>query len=946
MDTDRLGSSLTTPIQPYHPIQPYQGNLPEPPTETTTAYRVEYANALGSANSATIVVRTLDTCGGDTVQRLWTLSPNIDPPTSWKWNELLLSAPVAASTAMVVSAAVRPLPDSETIHNPVTAARRFLDVFAATDDMLSVVRQAPRGDANLSYNDPVHCPAIPLQSDVAHLSSQPGVSSGDELLLVANDGTLQSLVKDPAVGVWSDHPIHLPATDLEETSTYRLTLVVKDAWDMPVAGHALQLAASSPAAALVSGATLGLGNDPVTVTTDDEGQVDLALLAEGLSTPTLTVAGAGIPTATVNPSDPINSYFQGSSTLNCLPPLTADSLVNAKTPDGQVVAPGASNADAANEAITNMNLAAQQAASPSMLGARQSATLQRRDGQLTGTSEAELEGIFSNIDKWIHDVLHAIKKGVAAVKDAVYDIATKTFTLAVDLAHWAGNVVKIVVKGVEDAAHVIHAFFNKLGADIVNAIKWLAAEVIGTFKDSVALSHQYTDWIAKTCAFLGDQARTDSSKVDAWLASKQAAVEADLTNLANRYGAGTSLATIAQNPPGGLSGRAVPSGRSTVALRGSDDQGSPHSDWFWKKVKNELFGTLTLPPIANVQALIGQLLTAAEQALADFEGAFIDFFDFLKVTITHPSEAMTVGVRDLLLAVSKLVDAVFVLVRAVVGTVLQLLAELADAIPGILNTPLGSAGGIIGALFKLIGLGNISIGTIITTIYAFPTVLAYKIAHNGHGRPFDTATNSLQGGAGDAEKEDLVACASTALGLWAAFDAMSAAQSVAGLSLPLTAVVDIASPIIVGFLTVPAVKDGEPYLSPPVSGDDGDFLAFLSWLTAMIPAGMVAAGEYLEHTGGHDPDLPNQQSMLMFGSSACGVISLATGVQGLIKSEGASGCEYADAILNAIPVIVTAGVDKRMLEATDTISGIVTGVLTLAAGVGGAIAHGETALTV
>ena len=120
----------------------------------------------------------------------------------------------------------------------------------------------------------------------------------------------------------------------------------------------------------------------------------------------------------------------------------------------------------------------------------------------------------------------------------------------------------------------------------------------------------------------------------------------------------------------------------------------------------------------------------------------------------------------------------------------------------------------------------------------------------------------------------------------------------------MTTLVDIMSPILVGVLTVPAIKDGEPYLAPPVSGDDADMLTFVSWLVAMMPAGLVAASEYFGHIGKDDPDLPNQQSMLTFGVAASGIISLGTGIQGLEAGDEPSGWDYSDVILNSIPAII------------------------------------------
>ena len=924
-------------------------NSPPAASSTTTAYRIEATTSYGSLNLPAVVVRTLDKSGGDAVQRLWVASPDDSHGNVvWAWNELVLPDQLTANRAMVVSTAIRPLPASEVIHDQATAARRFLDVFALADGTVNVLRQAPQGDANLDYSKPAYCPAIALHPGVADMTSQPGLSTGNELLLVAQDGTLVSLEKDPTTGIWADHPVHLPANDLAETTAYRVSVGVVDAWQLPVADQPLRITASSSVTALVNGASLSLGSDPVTVKTDPRGLLSLSLVADGLSAPTLTVAGDGVPTATIDPSAPVNTYFQGGSPLNYLDPLDDDTLAEAKAPDGSLVAPQATKSRSdAHDAVTNMALAARQASSPNQLSARRSATSRRRDGQLTGTSKAELTGILHDIDKWAHDALHAIKKGAAKIEQIGYDAATKTFTLAADFAHWTdNNVVKIVVKGVEDAAHVIHAFLNKLGGEIIHAIKWLAAEVIATFKDAVDLAHDYDGWLDDACTFLATQARHQAGIIDGWLAAKQSEVKADLLALAHRYTKSTTLATMVNQPPSGAKVGSVRSPRtaptkSQNSLGGSasadDDQSSPHGNWFWHKIRNEMRGGLTLTAAPSLQTDMKKLLTAAGQALADFETAFKDFMAFLRVTVTHPSKALTLGVQDLLTAISALVDAVFVLARAMLSVLLDVLASMCEVIPGMLTTPL-SATPIVGKLFSLIGLGNVHLGTIITTVYAFPAAVAYKASNKGKGRPFGSASGTLRGAAGEGADGMVIAATST-LALWAGMDTIAAGTIAAGGEPDsFFALLDIASPLLVGLLTVPATKDGKPYLSPPVSGDDADAYAFLSWLVAMIPSGLVAAGTYLERTYPDDKDLPNQQSMIMFGTAACGVISLATGCKALTLS-GGQGWEFADVILNAMPDIVIPGVDKRLAESTEFISAGVTCALTAACGEAGAAAH-------
>src|SRR5262249_14620796 len=126
----------------------------------------------------------------------------------------------------------------------------LLNLFMVIGGTLSVVRQVQQSAAVKDAVTPVFNPAVPLQGGVVTAASQIMPSSGDELIVVGEDGNLQMLAKT-VTGGWVASEIHLPATEPAEVTTYRVQLTLTDDWSAPVAGQPLQVTAATPVTALV-----------------------------------------------------------------------------------------------------------------------------------------------------------------------------------------------------------------------------------------------------------------------------------------------------------------------------------------------------------------------------------------------------------------------------------------------------------------------------------------------------------------------------------------------------------------------------------------------------------------------------------------------------------------------------------------------------------------------
>ena len=497
-------------------------------------------------NEPTAVVRTTD-------QQLYTLDPNPDEDSWWHWQQLVLPPGTDHSTPLVWQ------PSSIAQSNNWSTSSNLLNLFVVVNQTLSVIRQVNQGDATKDATTPIFNPAMPLQTGVAIVASQARPSGGDELIVVGADGNLQVLTK-LADGGWTANEIHLPATEVAEVSTYRVQLTLSDDWGARVANKTLKISSSAPAIALLSGQGVTLSSAPVTLTTDQSGQVTIPIVADGLWAPNLTVSGGGLTApVTVSPSGPLNDYMTGTVTLNYLPLMTGDTLAGASTPSGTTVFPLAKqDKDVATQAATVLAGAAAAGANPTVngqvdlkdqaqgldgIGADAHKTHTHRDPVTLGSRAAlgvatfKVDGIELSFSDLTNDALYAIKKGAAKVSEVVvnWDSSVNRWvtTISADFDAWAHQVLSVTIQGLDDAAHIFHAVVNKLGALLTDVIDWLKAHVLELLADTVTLAARYDGWLLQ----LSDELYTLTQKAmggaDQFLQGKEQELTAALSQHQN-----------------------------------------------------------------------------------------------------------------------------------------------------------------------------------------------------------------------------------------------------------------------------------------------------------------------------------------------------------------------------------------------------------------------------
>lgn len=940
---------------------------------------VEFASSLGSTDVPMALVWTQRHEGefghlGN--PRLWavTYDKRIAVGTKWVWTDLQLPDSITSRPSEI------PFSNALTPRSRVVEGGPscLIDLFVVLDGTLQVLRQIEQADANDDMRKPVWTPMIPLQPGMATMTSQAAVSTGNELMVVGDDNLLQTLEKDPVSGRWVDAELQLPATSLQEDSAYRVTLTLTDkAWNRPVAGATVTITASSAAVATVEedGGPRGvvLGNTPVVVKTDAQGEVYLAILADGLSAATLTITADQVDDAiTVYPSGQVNGYFaqDTSQKIDFLDPLSGSTLQQATTPDGQVVAPGASNIADANDAASKMNQAA-------IWGAQgtnnnlQSSIRGRTDGNRAhlsrhrhrhGTKAVNRVGVAaqgSSIDNWVHDALHAIKKGAVRVTDLTVDVKNKIINLTSDFVNWADGLISITVHDIEDAAHVLHAAFNKLAADIMKVVKWVENAVVGLLKDSARLSGLLGDWMDGCNNFIEQQMRAEKVKVLRWLTNEESAVQAAFDKRRAGFADGVTLANLSSNPPTVLGARRPKLLRrlqkSVSASDDSDDPNHPHGNWFFRKVKHALsIGGLQVPEdsVTTIQSSLAQLDSGARAALDDFAIAFADLQRAMITVVRHPQDAGTLGVPLLLKSASEMIHGVFELAKAIVDTMFDLFIAMSQAIEVILKTNDVGSIPIIGELFKLAGLGQIEMRSVALMILAFPATLAYKVAKGITAQPFGglqatrhpkTTRRPTKRLLADAQR-DLTIISSSVIGVWAPFDAVSDGFLADKAEPPkLFSVVDMVAPLALTALTSPSTNtDGHPTFASPL-GDTASSMMFTSWIMGAVPGFAAAAGIFVGHLQEKKTltktaaDSINDTLIWIQGGS--GLLALVTGLIALGSAQGSSGAQYADTILNNLPVVLAPLISKGAVDDSEGITAVIHLAMVFFCGEGGAVAH-------
>lgn len=900
-------------------------NAVAPPRLNTAApvESVDYAYEPRLGELPVVVLRTSD-------GQLSTLSTNSDA-TKWGTTDLALPPPKSGKLPDV-----RWQPSIFAADVQATPTDQLASLFGVVDGTLHVLRQYDLG-SNSNAEVPVFYPAVPLQDGVGQIRSQVRASSGDELIVVDDDGHLQLLVR-AADAEWRTSEIHLPAEEPVQLSTYRVQLTLTDDWSALVADEPLRVTASGPVTAFVDGVGIVLNDAPIDFKTDRLGQLTIPVVADGLYAPMLTVTSDKLAApVTVRPSEPVNSYMAGTAELAYMPKLDADGLGTATVDGGTVFPEAHASHDVAQQAASLLAGAAAAGADPD-------GTQSRDKVYELGTAPARLQevhvqGLTLDIGKLAHDTAHAIKTGAATVVHVVVKWAddTKTWitTAVADFGAWAKQEVNTAIHGLADAAQVFHSVVNKLGGEVLKALKWLEVQVLGILSDTVDLAARYEGWIDSMLTTARDLLVKGGAGADAAIAEIKRLIHDALTKIRELVATKT-IDEISHS-----------SSFSTTRLLGvsenAPDVSHANSGWLTQKVSQD---HPSAPHFSQLGADVRAALDNAKQHIkdegADLEGALMAFIDTLGKLATNPKNFGKVLFNGLLDAFEKLVDAVLDFASLAIDAVMNLLVLSVDVLRAVLDARIDELP-LVGQLLKAAGMQKpLTVGRLVSLLIAFPTVLAYKIAHLSLTKtPFAGAGKSGVLTANYSTKEDLDFCTGMAKLFEGLMSPVKAAALATGEEPPaFTEWLEIACPAVVAALSVPAHGDDLPFTSPIDLDDMGDQFKAAFWIAELMPGVLAAVAYYIGHSEGEEAGTQAAESTLYL-TSLDGGLGLTFGIIAAVELFVATDPPLAAAEAAAATLDVTAptlawGLAHSMVSATDGVSavlwGIIGSVCTVAAG--------------
>ncbi|MFI8437796.1 hypothetical protein ACIGJO_29425 [Streptomyces sp. NPDC079020] len=631
-------------------------------------------------------------------------------------------------------------------------------------------------DPVVPWNDdgtPNWSPLIPLDNGIAGVASSGSPADAPTLFAIdAAIGSLRLHAQDPQTLMWRSGTVLTSSLNAYEVARYRTEVTVMDANGAPVPQYPVALAAArgSSACELSCGdATVTVGSDPVSLTTDALGKVTLAMLTTaGLAAPELTLTAEGLTeSAVVQPGSGVLTYLSGQGTLNPtnpggpLPQFDAggDTLAAAQV-DGARLAPGAtgSTAGVAAAAIQNTAMVGLGTTPPGTAGFRLRTTgpsgtdsgprfTVLRTPEELARALAEAGGkpgsFWSDIERWAGDVWEGIKNGLIKIADTIVNVVDRIATLTVQIGEEIAAGISLAVAGLEQAAHFISGVFAWVEAEIDQVVKWLRAlfDFGAIWRSKMALQYAMGQIPSLVKQFTAHY----QSAADTWFASQKEVI-------GQAFGAAKE--TAGDTPYGGLPAYQLPPPSTTTVVAGgaasADFSQNVHHNWLQDKVSAQAPddpGVTAYQPVEGPWQAFAVHLSDAE---GDFTGAMADLAGALQTLIEHPENFTGQGISDLLGAVEGLVDTGLDLADTMVDAFAGLCDAAMDGLDdllgqelewGPLNTLWQWMAGAAGYSYD----GKLTVGALIALLAAFPTTVLYKLIEGVDTEPFPNGTFSPYG---------------------------------------------------------------------------------------------------------------------------------------------------------------------------------------------------------
>ena len=696
---------------------------------------------------------------------------------------------------------------------------------------------------------------VPLADGVTSLDApQVGATSASTLFVTAPspelDGTvvLTTLGRAATTQTWVLTPVHTANATHLQLSAYRTVLTVLDADDRPVAGHDLQVTPTFAVTGFdaAGGVVLPAGT-ATPLTTDATGQVTVAAPATALYAAQLTVVhdpGSGTPESlSVAPDGELHQFLAGGA-LNGWTSLAA--AITANAGPGAAV-PGLSPGDtAAVQAVAAAVGAAVQCGFAATGGAAAPAFTLSGLGSGTpvytpGTA-APRRLLGSWWDDVVHDaesVWHAVERGVAAVSQVQswFDAAEGYLVrLTLDIAGYVGTEIEYAVTDLRSAAVAVHGIFQALGADLDAVVNFLRTTFEDLLGGSDALAGTLYGWLTA-----GDDS-TDG------LGAVYAAIE-ELENLADDAfsSAESDVEQVLRDLQGRVTGQSI-TGQTGKTLPASGVSathlaGDVRAGFLLQKVRG-------LPPGPPVQTSSG---TAGALAMVDTAvGADPVIGQVLQQVLTvvgadDPHGLLTSLSFDQLVAQVLLTatDVALHLLDDALDAMLELLLFGLQDLQSLLTGDLDDVP-LLGDLFRVLGLGDVTLGEVFCHLLAVPAVALGDLLFGKGWLPGGLAAGRGEVGASARTWADLLDVLSIVVNLFSipGIVADDVAYEAAGREAPgKLGALNIVFEVLVNLVAFPFATDdttGSLEWDPLTLADDNPLLGphapLLIWAIGFVPA--------------------------------------------------------------------------------------------------------------
>lgn len=737
---------------------------------------------------------------------------------------------------------------------------------------------------------------IPLQPDVTAVFSQPADATEGTLFLVLADATLNVLARDPVAG-WSLVPVKQGTASAQELDAWRVQLSVTDANGVPAAGVELSVSADRPAGAWQpAGNTLLTPGSTATFTADALGRVTFATPAVELDAPQLTVTAAAVGLGAtapvqVSPDAEVQAFLAGTAPLNDLGSLTPEAMLAAVNADGTKLFPVLASAPAGQQsqaasgvaqAISHCIHAGQgltpgpddvkswtldfQSGVPVYTSSTQSGAAQAP--ALTGVESLSgwWDSVQNDVESFFHGLRHDAIQIVTCTANWIKDETGEGWhwvvNLAVTIADNVSAEASYLITDIESAFHAVTGFFNKLGADIADAISWLRQNIIDLLKEASANAAVVEHWLTQAPGIVNGCLEHYKELADGFFTSLQNRIDQAIDDLMPEL----AKVTFGNPVPARVSGPAAGGPPAAVSAPAAFDLqdfvNGARANWLQDKILSYFSGDTAVAPIQQLQDAMDELAVAVQDALAFAEDMGKVLWDGLQAmsgsrgsynqaTFAQFFQALKSAVADLLGFADAVVKALLDLVEAVMDQLGALLTHQFNEIP------------MVGGLLSRLGVDDtMSVAHLVSMVLMYPATLADRIK-NGSGSSLFPATATENLAAAELDWAlGLQMSAAVGQGIWGILDMIGDAAAAAQQSAPpLVGWTDIVAPCILNILQWPGALNADGTTAPPFANAidgavyDGDLIE-PTWLVGWIPPAVGLCGKAADYKPAADPSAP------------------------------------------------------------------------------------------